>query len=176
MSDEIDIGMGKSGRRAYGFDELRIVSSRRTRDVADVSLAWQIDAFAFDIPVMGSPMDSVTSPASAAELGRLGGVGVLHLEGLWTRYEDPAPLLEEIAGLRDDQVHGRLATIYSAPVNGELVRARIAEMREAGLIAAAAVTPSRATSLMPDLLAAELDLLVIQGTVVSAEHVSRAEA
>ena len=173
MSDVIDIGMGKSARRAFGFDDLRIVSSRRTRDAADVDTSWQIDAFSFDIPVMASPMDSVTSPKVATEMAKLGGLGVLHLEGLWTRYEDPDEVLDEIAGLRDDQVAGRLAAIYQAPVRPELVRARIAELHDSGHTTCAAVTPALAPSLLADLLAAELDLLVIQGTVVSAEHVSK---
>jgi IMP dehydrogenase len=175
MSDDIDIGMGKSARRAFDLDDLRIVSSRRTRDARDVDTTWQIDAFTFDIPVMASPMDSVTSPRFATELGKLGGLGVLHLEGLWTRYEDPEPLFDEIASLRDDQVGPHLARLYAEPVKGELVRARIAELHESGFTTCAAVTPGRAASLLADLLAAELDMLVIQGTVVSAEHVSKEE-
>ena len=97
---DVEIGIGKSGRRAYGFDDIAIVPSRRTRDPEEVDIGWEIDAFRFELPVMASPSDSVVSPATAAELGRLGGLGVLHLEGLWTRYADPEPVLEEIAGAR----------------------------------------------------------------------------
>ena len=94
---EIEIGRGKRGREAYGFDDIAIVPSRRTRDPQEVSIAWQIDAYRFELPLLAAPMDSVVSPATAVEIGRLGGVGVLNLEGLWTRYEDPEPLLAEIA-------------------------------------------------------------------------------
>ena len=173
MSGTIELGMGKSARRVYDLDEVDIVSSRRTRDAGDVSTEWQIDAFGFEIPIMGSPMDSVASPASVAELGRLGGLGVLHLEGLWTRHEDPTPLLEQIAELRDDQVHRTLSAMYAEPVQPELVAARIAELKAHGQVTCAAVSPQRARSLMPEILRAELDMVVIQGTVVSAEHVSR---
>jgi IMP dehydrogenase len=170
---DVEIGIGKSGRRAYGFDDIAIVPSRRTRDPEDVDISWEIDAFRFELPVMGSPTDSVVSPAMVAELGRLGGLGVLHLEGLWTRYADPEPLLEEIAGLTADKATSRMQEIYAEPVQPELVEQRIKELKSAGVTAAVACTPQRTLGLAPHILAAEPDLLVIQGTVVSAEHVSR---
>ncbi len=170
---EIEIGLGKSGRRAYGFDDIAIVPSRRTRDPEDVDISWQIDAFRFELPVLGSSMDGVISPATAIEIGRLGGLGVLNLEGLWTRYEDPEPLLEEIAHLDTDKATRRMQEIYAEPLKPELVTARIREIRDAGVTSAAAVTPQRAAMLLPAITAAELDIMVIQGTVVSAEHVSR---
>jgi IMP dehydrogenase len=170
---EVEIGLGKSGRRAYGLDDIAIVPSRRTRDPEDVDVSWEIDAFTFTLPVMGAAMDSVTSPATAIELGRLGGVGVLNLEGLWTRYEDPEPIYAEIAETPDDKATARLQQIYEEPVRPELVKARISEIRDAGVVAAAAVTPQRAVELCKPAQEAELDLLIIQGTVVSAEHVSR---
>ena len=170
---EVEIGIGKSGRRAYGFDDIAIVPSRRTRDPEDVDISWEIDAFHFGLPLMASAMDGVVSPATAIEIGRLGGVGVLNLEGLWTRYEDPDPLFEEIAGLEDEKATARMQEIYSEPVNAELVAQRIREVREAGVISCAAVTPQRVEQFTGAILEAELDLLVIQGTVVSAEHVSR---
>lgn len=170
---EVEIGIGKSGRRAYGFDDIAIVPSRRTRDPEDVDISWEIDAFRFELPLMAAAMDGVVSPATAIEVGRLGGVGVLNLEGLWTRYEDPTSVLEEIASLEGDKVTARMQQIYAEPVQPELVTARIAEIKAAGVISAAAVTPQRTRELLGAILAAELDLLVIQGTVVSAEHVSR---
>jgi len=170
---DVEIGIGKSGRRAFGFDEIAIVPSRRTRDPEDVDIAWEIDAFRFELPVMASPSDSVVSPATAAELGRLGGLGVLHLEGLWTRYADPEPLLEEIAGLAADKATGRMQEIYAEPVQPDLVEQRIKQLKASGVTAAVACTPQRTLGLAPHILAAEPDLLVIQGTVVSAEHVSR---
>src|SRR3984885_11996644 len=99
---EIEIGIYKSGRQAYGFDDIAIVPSRRTRDPEDVDISWEIDAFRFDLPLMAAAMDGVVSPKTAIEIGRLGGLAVLNLEGLWTRYEDPEPLLEEISRLDDD--------------------------------------------------------------------------
>jgi IMP dehydrogenase len=122
---EIEIGLGKSGRRAYGFDDIAIVPSRRTRDPEDVDISWEIDAYRFELPLMGSAMDGVISPATAIEIGRLGGVGVLNLEGLWTRYEDPDTLLEEIAELEPEKATARMQQIYQEPIKPELIGVRI---------------------------------------------------
>jgi IMP dehydrogenase len=170
---DVEIGIGKSGRRAYGFDDLAIVPSRRTRDPEEVDIGWEIDAFRFELPVMASPVDSVVSPAVAAELGRLGALGVLHLEGVWTRYPDPEPVLEEIASLPAEKATQRMQEIYGEPVQPDLVERRIGELKTAGHTVAVACTPARTIGLAPHILRAEPDLLVIQGTVVSAEHVSR---
>ncbi len=170
---EVEIGIGKAGRRAYGFDDIAIVPSRRTRDPEDVDISWDIDAFRFELPLMAAAMDGVTSPAIAVEVGQLGGTGVLNLEGLWTRYEDPEPLFEEISRLDDDKATARMQQIYTEPIKPELVTARIREIKSAGVVSCAAVTPQRTRTLAPAILEAELDLLVIQGTVVSAEHVSK---
>lgn len=172
---EIDIGIGKSGRQAYGFDDIAIVPSRRTRDPDDVDISWQLDAFKFSLPMMGSAMDGALSPATAIEIGRLGGLGVLNLEGLWTRYEDPEPYFEEIAELEPDKATRRMQEIYLEPIKPELVGTRVAEMKSAGVVTAASLTPQRVKELSPRALAAGLDILVIQGTVVSAEHVSTRE-
>jgi IMP dehydrogenase len=165
--------MGKSGRRAYGFDDIAIVPSRRTRDPEDVDITWEIDAFKFQLPLMASAMDGVVSPATAIEIGRLGGVGVLNLEGLWTRYEDPESLFEEISKLDVEKATARMQQIYMEPIKTELVAQRIREINAAGVTSCASVTPQRTESLAKAILDAELDLLVIQGTVVSAEHVSK---
>jgi len=170
---EIEIGIGKSGRRAYGFDDIAIVPSRRTRDPEDVDISWEIDAFTFGLPLMAAAMDGVVSPATAIEIGRLGGVGVLNLEGLWTRYEDPEPLFEEIAALDTEKATTRMQEIYGEPIKEELIGRRITEIRDAGVVSCASVTPQRTDRFTKAILAAELDLLVIQGTVVSAEHVSK---
>jgi IMP dehydrogenase len=170
---EIEIGRGKSGRRAYGFDDIAIVPSRRTRDPEDVDISWEIDAYHFDLPVMGSAMDGVVSPATAIEIGQLGGVGVLNLEGVWTRYEDPDPLLEEIAHLDVDKATARMQQIYSEPIKAELIGRRIREIKDAGVVSCASLTPQRTQQFAQILVDAELDLFVIQGTVVSAEHVSK---
>src|SRR5881409_2372139 len=121
---EIEIGIGKSGRRAYGFGDIAIVPSRRTRDPEDVDISWEIDAFRFELPLMASAMDGVVSPASAIAIGQLGGVGVLNLEGLWTRYEDPEPLFEEIASLPTDKATLRMQEIYAEPIKEELIGRR----------------------------------------------------
>ncbi|HET9072633.1 MAG TPA: GuaB3 family IMP dehydrogenase-related protein [Acidimicrobiales bacterium] len=170
---EVEIGRGKSGRRAYGFDDIAIVPSRRTRDPEDVDISWEIDAYRFELPLMASAMDGVVSPATAIEIGRLGGVGVLNLEGLWTRYEDPEPLFEEIARLDTDKATARMQQIYQEPIKAELVTQRILEVKEAGVTTCASLTPQRTRRFAQALLDADLDLFVIQGTVVSAEHVSK---
>ncbi len=169
---EIDIGIGKSGRLAYGFDDITIVPSRRTRDPDDVDISWQLDAFKFELPMMGSAMDSAISPDTAIRIGRMGGLAVLNLEGLWTRYEDPAPYFEEIAELPDEKATRRMQEIYLQPVNTELIGQRVAELKAAGIVTAASLTPQRVDHWAPLALEAGLDILVIQGTVVSAEHVS----
>ena len=170
---EVEIGIFKSGRRAYGLDDIAIVPSRRTRDPEDVDVSWEIDAYRFALPMLGAAMDGVTSPGTAVEIGRLGGLGVLNLEGLWTRYEDPTPLFEEISELDDDKATSRMQQMYAEPVRAELVTERIRQMKDGGITTAASVTPQRTEELAPAILEAELDLLVIQGTVVSAQHVSK---
>ena len=169
---EIEIGIGKSGRRAYGLDDIAIVPSRRTRDPEDVDISWRIDAYDFPLPVLAAAMDGVTSPATCAALGRLGGLGVLNLEGLWTRYEDPEPLLEEIADLAPEVATARMQEIYKQPIDEDLIGRRVAQVREAGVTVAASLTPQRVERYHRLALDAGLDVLVIQGTVVSAEHVS----
>jgi len=173
---DIDIGIGKSGRRAYGFDDIAIVPSRRTRDPDDVDISWRLDAFRFDLPMMGSAMDGAISPKTAIKIGRLGGLAVLNLEGLWARYDDPEPLFEEIAALDDEKATLRMQEIYLAPVKPELIGRRVEEMKAAGVVTSASLTPQNVRKLAPHALAAGLDILVIQGTVVSAEHVSSREA
>jgi IMP dehydrogenase len=170
---EVEIGFGKSGRRAYGFDDIAIVPSRRTRDPEDVDISWEVDAYRFELPVLAAAMDGVTSPATAIEIGRLGGGAVLNLEGLWTRYEDPEPLFEEIAKLDNEKATLRMQQIYSEPIIPELITARIKEIKDAGITAIASLTPQRTAQYAKQLVQAGLDLFVIQGTVVSAEHVSK---
>jgi len=170
---EIEIGIYKSGRQAYGFDDIAIVPSRRTRDPEDVDISWQLDAFRFELPLLGSAMDGAVSPSTAIEIGRLGGAGVLNLEGLWTRYEDPLPLFDEIRELDDDKATARMQQMYLEPIRPELVTQRIREIKASGVVSAASVTPQRTSALASAIAEAELDILVIQGTVVSAEHVSK---
>jgi IMP dehydrogenase len=169
---EVEIGIGKSGRRAYGFDDISIVPSRRTRDRDDVDISWQLEAFRFELPMLASAMDGVVSPSFAIETGKLGGLAVLNLEGLWTRYEDTASVYEEIASLSSDTATHRMQEIYQEPIKEELIYKRIREIKDGGVTAAASLTPQRVEKYHKIALDAELDILVIQGTVVSAEHVS----
>jgi IMP dehydrogenase len=171
---EVEIGAGKSARRGYGLDEIAIVPSRRTRDASEIDISWRLDAYKFDLPFLASPSDAVVSPSTASAIGVLGGLGVLNLEGLWTRYEDPTALLAEIARLDPRTATPRLQAIYAEPVKPTLVLERIEEIRSSGAIACGALRPQRAQELAETLLRAELDILVIQGTVVSAEHVAKA--
>ncbi|MGH2817973.1 MAG: GuaB3 family IMP dehydrogenase-related protein [Actinomycetota bacterium] len=169
---EIEIGIGKSGRRAYGFDDIAIVPSRRTRDPDDVDISWEIDAFKFELPLVASAMDAVVSPRSAIEIARLGGLAVLNLEGLQTRYDDPESTLAEIAELPDDRATARMQDLYREDIKEELIYKRIREVKDAGYVATASLTPQKVERFHKLALEAELDILVIQGTVVSAEHVS----
>jgi IMP dehydrogenase len=169
---EVEIGIGKSGRRAYGFDDIAIVPSRRTRDPDDIDISWDLDAYHFELPLLASAMDGVVSPRIAVELGRLGGLGVLNLEGLWTRYEDPDPVYAEIVGLPDAEATKRMQELYAEPIKPELIGQRVSEIKEGGVVAAASLTPQRVARYHTFALEAGLDILVIQGTVVSAEHVS----
>jgi IMP dehydrogenase len=170
---EVEIGIGKSGRRAYGFDDIAIVPSRRTRDPEDVDISWDLDAFHFDLPLMASAMDGVVSPKTAIEIGQLGGLACLNLEGLWTRYEDTDSILEEISHLDVEKATARMQQLYMEPVKEELIGLRIREIKDAGVIACASLTPQRVEQFAKTTLEADLDVLVVQGTVVSAEHVSK---
>jgi IMP dehydrogenase len=169
---EVEIGIGKSGRRAYGFDDIAIVPSRRTRDPEDVDISWEVDAYKLELPMMAAAMDGVVSPATAIEIGRLGGLACLNLEGLWTRYEDPEPVFEEIASLTPEKATRRMQELYAEPLKEELIGQRIREVKAGGVTACASLTPQRVEQFSKHVLDAELDVLVIQGTVVSAEHVS----
>ncbi len=169
---EVEIGRGKRARRTYTFDDVAVVPSRRTRDVREVSTSWQFDAYHLEIPVLAAPMDSVTSPLTAIAMGKAGGVGVLDLEGLWTRYADPEPLFEEIAKLPDAKATARLQEIYAEPVKAELVGERLEEIRKAGVTVAGAVSPGGAQQMWRWVADAGVDIFVIRGTTVSAEHVS----
>ncbi len=170
---QVEIGIGKSARRGFGLDEISIVPSRRTRDPEEVNISWRLDAFDRALPLMAAPADSVVSPTTAVAIDQLGAMATLNLEGLWTRYEDPMPLLREIAGLEGPGATARIQEIYRAPIQPELVVQRIADIAATGAVTCGAVTPQHAAELSPTLLDAGLNVLVIMGTVVSAEHVTK---
>src|SRR4051794_298169 len=169
---EIEIGRGKKARRAYGFDDIAIVPSRRTRDPDDVDISWKLGHYRFELPMLASAMDGVVSPATAGIVGKLGGLAVLNLEGIFTRYEDAGDQLERIASFPKELATREMQEIYSEPIKTELISQRIAEIKEQGVVVAASLTPQRVRTYYELALEAGLDILVIQGTVVSAEHVS----
>jgi IMP dehydrogenase len=176
VRDNVEIGLNRFARRGYDLDEVSIVPSRRTRDHDDVSTAWQIDAFRFEIPLVTSPSDAVVSPATAIGVGEAGGLGVLNAEGLWARYDDPTDAyrqLREAGGPHGGPPVSLLQQLYAEPVKPDLVTARIKELSAAGVTTAVRVSPQHTVQLAPTVLAAGVDLLVIQGTIVSAEHVTK---
>jgi IMP dehydrogenase len=169
---EVEIGRGKKARRAYGFDDIAIVPSRRTRDPDDIDITWKLGDYRFELPMLASAMDGVTSPSTAGIIGRLGGLAVLNLEGIFTRYEDADEQLERIAALPKEIATREMQEIYSEPVKEELIAQRIREIKAEGVVCAASLTPQRVLRYYETALDAGLDVLVIQGTVVSGEHVS----
>ena len=169
---EVEIGRGKKGRRAYGFDDIAIVPSRRTRDPDDIDISWTLGPYRFELPLLASAMDGVVSPRTAGIVGKLGGLAVLNLEGVYTRYENAEELLERIASLPPEHATAEMQRIYQEPVKPELISQRIQEIKEQGVVCAASLTPQRVRSYHEIALEAGLDIMVIQGTVISAEHVS----
>jgi len=169
---EVEIGRGKKGRRAYGFDDIAIVPSRRTRDPDDIDITWTLGPYRFELPILAAAMDGVVSPAMAAHMGALGGLAVLNLEGIWTRYEDAAAELARIAELPPERATVEMQRVYAAPVQPELIAQRVREIKDQGVVCAASLTPQRVREYYEVALEAGLDILVIQGTVISAEHVS----
>jgi IMP dehydrogenase len=178
MRDLVEIGMGRTARRAYDFDDVQIVPSRRTRSSRDVSTVWQIDAYRFDIPLVTHPTDAIVSPAMAVRIGELGGLGVLNAEGLWGRHADVDKLLFRLTSVMDEADEATAVRLlqqwHAAPIRPELLTEAISQVASAGVTVAARVSPQHARDLAPELLAAGVEILVVQGTIVSAEHVSRA--
>ncbi|MDQ8044871.1 MAG: GuaB3 family IMP dehydrogenase-related protein [Solirubrobacteraceae bacterium] len=172
---EIEIGRGKKARRAYGFDDIAIVPSRRTRDPDDVDISWKLGDYRFELPLLASAMDGVVSPKTAGIIGKLGGLAVLNLEGVFTRYEDAEEQLERISKLPKDEATREMQRIYQEPIKPHLIPQRIKEIKDQGVVVAASLTPQRVAAHYEAALDAGLDILVIQGTVVSAEHVSEDE-
>src|ERR671935_1196471 len=169
---ELEIGKGKKGRRAYGFDDIAIVPSRRTRDPDDIDITWMLGPYRFELPLLASAMDGVVSPRTAGIIGKLGGLAVLNLEGIFTRYEDADEQLERIAELPREHATAEMQSIYREPIKAELVEQRIREIKDQGVVCAASLTPQRVRDYYEIAIEAGLDILVIQGTVISAEHVS----
>jgi IMP dehydrogenase len=176
VRDLVEIGMGRSARRAYDLHQIEIVPSRRTRTSKEVSTAWQLDAYRFEIPLLTHPTDAIVSPQAAIRVGQLGGLGVLNAEGLWARHADPEVALARLteAAEQDDpsSVVRMLQELHTAPIVPTLLAEALRQVREAGVTVAARVSPQRARELTPYLLAAGVEVLVVQGTIISAEHVT----
>ncbi|RKT85180.1 IMP dehydrogenase [Saccharopolyspora antimicrobica] len=178
MRDQVEIGMGRTAMRGYDLDDVAIVPSRRTRSSKDVSLAWQIDAYRFDIPLVTHPTDAVVSPATAVRIGELGGLGVLNAEGLWARHENVEQKLFDVVRAAEEDSDPEAAIrllqeLHSAPIRHDLLAASLKQIKDSGVTVAARVSPQHAEELTPDLLAAGVEVLVVQGTIISAEHVAR---
>src|SRR2546423_4890870 len=169
---EVEIGRGKKGRRAYGFDEIAIVPSRRTRDPDDVDISWTLGPYRFDLPLLAAALDGVVSPETAGLMGKLGGLAVLNLEGIFCRYEDADAQLERISTFSKDIATREMQDIYSEPVKPELIARRIQEIKSQGVVAAASLTPQKVRKHYEVALEAGLGILVVQGTVGCAGHVS----
>ncbi|HEY0167888.1 MAG TPA: GuaB3 family IMP dehydrogenase-related protein [Jatrophihabitans sp.] len=175
MPETVEIGLGRDARRGYHLDEVALVPTRRTRGSSVVSTAWQIDAHTFELPLVAAPSDAVVSPSTAAEIERLGGLAVLNGEGLWARYEDPAQALASIADSSGCST-SMLQQLYAQPVSPELLARRTSDLQAAGVRVAVRLSPQHTVALSPAVLKAGVDLLVIQGTVISAEHVASDDA
>ncbi|MDO8736972.1 MAG: GuaB3 family IMP dehydrogenase-related protein [Thermoleophilia bacterium] len=169
---EVEIGRGKKGRRAYGLDDIAIVPSRRTRDVEDVDITWSIGKHKLELPCLASAMDGVVDTKFAGAMGKIGGLAVLNLEGIQTRFENADEQLEKISKLTAREATAGLQEIYQEPVKEELIARRIKEIKDQGVLAAASLTPQKVKQYYKTVMDAGLDVLIIQGTVVSAEHVS----
>jgi IMP dehydrogenase len=181
MPDLVEIGKGRTARVAYELDDVEIVPSRRTRSSQVVSTAWQIDAYRFDIPLITHPTDAIVSPETAIEIGKLGGLGVLNAEGLWARHsnvEEALARLVRSAEIGEDPIElvRILQELHSAPIKPDLLAESIRRVRESGVTTAVRVSPQHAAELTPDVLGAGVEMLVVQGTIVSAEHVGTSGA
>jgi IMP dehydrogenase len=179
VRDLVEIGMGREARRAYDLNQIEIVPSRRTRSSKAVSTAWQLDAYRFEIPLVTHPSDAVVSPATAVTIGKLGGLAVLNAEGLWARHADAAGAIARVVDAADSEDPSAavraLQELHAAPIQPDLLSESLRTVREAGVTVAARVSPQRARELTPALLAGGVEILVVQGTIISAEHVSEGE-
>ncbi|MCX7667813.1 MAG: IMP dehydrogenase, partial [Atribacterota bacterium] len=166
------LGRGRSARMAFGFDDVSLVPGEVTIDPKDVDVSTKIGSVSLDIPILGSAMDGVIDPVMARELGKLGGLGVLNLEGLFTRYQNPYELIEELIVKPKEGVASFLQSLYQEPIKEELVARCIQEIKSQGVLAAGSVTPSRAETIGCVALEAGLDVLVIQSTVTTLRYIS----
>ncbi|WP_067698234.1 GuaB3 family IMP dehydrogenase-related protein [Nocardia jejuensis] len=179
MRDLVEIGMGRTARRTYELDDIDIVPSRRTRSSQQVSVAWQLDAYRFEIPFLAHPTDALVSPAFAIELGKAGGLGVINGEGLWARHADVEAKIQQLTEVAEKEgteaAVALLQKLHAAPMQPDLLAAAVKQVRDAGVTTAVRVSPQNARALTPSLVQAGIDLLVVHGTIISAEHVGDGE-
>ncbi|MDO5031242.1 GuaB3 family IMP dehydrogenase-related protein [Corynebacterium sp.] len=169
MRDYVEIGVGRDARVTYDLAQVSLVPNRRTRSSKDVDTSWNIDAYTFDIPLVSHPTDALATPEFVIEMGKQGGLGVINAEGLWGRHEDLEGALAQVAGNPNDLT--TLQQLHAAPLNEELLAERIAQVRDSGVTVAVRVSPQRARELAPVVIKAGAEILFIQGTLISAEHV-----
>lgn len=169
---DIQIGRGKTARRAYGIDEIALVPSVRTLDPSLADTKWRIGNIEREIPIIASAMDSVVDVRMAVGLSQLGALGVLNLEGIQTRYADPEPILEKIATVGKDEFVSLMQQLYAEPIKQELIEQRINEIKQQGGIAAVSATPAAASKYGAVAAQAGADLFFVQATVVSTAHLS----
>ncbi|WP_067543964.1 GuaB3 family IMP dehydrogenase-related protein [Nocardia crassostreae] len=179
MRDMVEIGMGRTARRTYELDDIDIVPSRRTRSSKQVSLGWQLDAYRFEIPFLAHPTDALVSPQFAIELGKAGGLGVINGEGLWARHADVESKIQQLTEVAEKEgteaAVALLQELHAAPMQADLLAAAVGQVRAAGVTTAVRVSPQNARALAPSLVQAGIDLLVVHGTIISAEHVGDGE-
>ena len=168
----IEVGLGRRARRAYGFDEIALVPGRATINPAEVDISFRLGELRLELPIWGSAMDGVVDVPFAIAMGRLGGIAVLNLDGVQTRYEDAAPVIRRIAEASRAEVNTLLQEIYREPVKPALISRRIREIKSAGVPCAVSTIPARAAERAEQAEAAGADVLVVQGTVLTARHIS----
>jgi IMP dehydrogenase len=169
---DIQIGRGKTARRAYGIDEIALVPGKRTVDPKVTDTSWTIGGIRREIPIIASAMDSVVDVGMAVKLSQLGAIGVINIEGIQTRYADPNPILDRIASVGKDEFVGLMQELYAAPIQPDLIIQRIKEIKAQGGIAAVSATPIGAAKYGQAVAAAGADLFFVQGTVVSTDHIA----
>ncbi len=169
---EAELGEAKKTRRAYGFDEISLVPSIVTVNPDDTDVSVEIGSKKFDLPIIASAMDSVVSPATAILMSGYGGLGVLNLQGVWSRYDNADQVLEKIASVSKEEYVPLMQKLYQEPIKKELVQKRIREIKEGGGIAAVSSTPQEALELAPLAKEAGVDIFVLQSTVISTKHKS----
>ncbi|MCS4535629.1 GuaB3 family IMP dehydrogenase-related protein [Corynebacterium sp. HS2168-gen11] len=174
MRDYIDIGIGREARRTYHLRDVSVLPARRTRSSKDVDTTWHIDAYTFDFPIVTEPTDPIGSPDFIIEMGKQGGLGVLNAEGILARHEDYQAAIDTLIKGWDENEDDltELQKLHAAPIQEELLVRRIKEIRESGVTVAVRVSPQRARELAPIVIKAGAEILFIQGTIISAEHVA----